>query len=101
MRGHPRLIHLGDRLTDFRETAAIMSQLDLVISSDTSAAHLAGALGRPVWVLLDHANDWRWMHDHEDNPWYETARLFRQPRVGDWESVVRRVAGELAVLRPA
>jgi ADP-heptose:LPS heptosyltransferase len=100
IRNHPELIHLGDRLADFSDTAAIMSLLDLVISSDTAPVHLAGALGRSVWILLDHINDWRWMRDRDDNPWYPTARLFRQPKIGDWESVVTRVARELATLRP-
>ena len=67
LRNHPHLIHLGDKLADFSDTAAIMSQLDLVISSDTAPVHLAGALGRPLWVLLEHASDWRWMLDSEDN----------------------------------
>ena len=98
LRNHPQLIHLGDKLADFSDTAAIMSQLDLVISSDTAPVHLAGALGRPVWVLLDHVNDWRWMLDREDNSWYPTARLFRQPKAGEWESVVMRVADELSAL---
>ncbi len=63
LRNHPQLIHLGDKLADFSDTAAIMSQLDLVISSDTAPVHLAGALGRPVWVLLEHVSDWRWTLD--------------------------------------
>ena len=98
LRHHPQLIHLGDKLADFSDTAAIMSQLDLVISSDTAPVHLAGGLGRPVWVLVEHASDWRWALDSEDNAWYPTARLFRQPKAGDWESVVRRVADELSAL---
>ena len=98
LHNHPQLIHLGDKLADFSDTAAIMSRLDLVISSDTAPVHLAGALGRPVWVLLDHVSDWRWMLDRDDNPWYSTARLFRQPKVGEWESVVMRVADELSAL---
>ncbi len=98
LHNHPQLIHLGDKLADFSDTAAIMSRLDLVISSDTAPVHLAGALGRPVWVLLDHVSDWRWMLDRDDNPWYSTARLFRQPKVGEWESVVMRVANELSAL---
>jgi hypothetical protein len=99
MRNHPQMVHLGDQLADFSDTAAIMSLVDLVVSSDTAPVHLAGALGRPIWVLLDHINDWRWMRDRVDNPWYPTARLFRQSKVGDWESVVRRVAGELALFK--
>ena len=78
-----------------RDTAAIMSLLDLVISSDTSIVHLAGALGRPVWVLLQYAAEWRWLLDRTDSPWYPTARLFRQPKIGDWEGVVQQIQVEL------
>jgi FkbM family methyltransferase len=95
LRRHARLIHLGDELADFADTAALMSLLDLVISVDTSVAHLAGAMGRPVWILLPFAADYRWMHDRADSPWYPTARLFRQPAIDDWDSVVERVRDEL------
>ncbi len=90
---------LSGELDDFASTAAAISCLDLVISVDTAAAHLAGALGRPVWLMLPHAADWRWLLDREDSPWYPTMRLFRQPIWGDWESVVRAVASRLAMLR--
>ena len=80
----------------FVDCAAVMMNLDLVISSDTAAAHLAGALGRPVWIVLQHVPDWRWMMDREDTPWYPTARLFRQARRDDWNEVFERIAGELA-----
>lgn len=93
---HPQVTALGDTIADFDDTAAIMASLDLVISSDTSVVHLAGALGRPVWILLQHVADWRWALDRADCPWYPSARLFRQPKIDDWESVVRQVAGELA-----
>ncbi len=73
------------------DVAAAMANLDLVISTDTMPAHLAGALGRPVWILLSHVPDWRWMLEREDSPWYPTARLFRQPRTGDWDGVVKQV----------
>jgi hypothetical protein len=79
------------RLTDFGETAALIGNLDLVITVDTSVAHLAGAMAKPVWVLLAHVPDWRWMLNRPDSPWYPTARLFRQPAPGDWDSVVRAV----------
>src|SRR5262245_5091123 len=92
----PNVTHLGDALTDFDDTAAVMALADLVISVDTSVAHLAGALGRPVWVLLPFQPDWRWLLDREDSPWYSTARLFRQPKPGDWESVIARVRDTLA-----
>ena len=72
-----------------------MSSADLVISSDTSVAHLAGALGKPVWVLLQYVADWRWLLGRGDSPWYPTARLFRQPEIGDWESVIRTVKDRL------
>ena len=87
---------LGDELGDFADTAAAMSALDLIITVDTSTAHLAGAIGRPVWVLLAQPPDWRWFLDREDSPWYPTARLFRQPSRGEWKPVVERVAAELA-----
>jgi Family of unknown function (DUF6165) len=80
----------------FVDCAAVMMNLDLVISSDTAAAHLAGALGRPVWIVLKHVPDWRWMMDRGDTPWYPTARLFRQARRDDWGEVFERIAGELA-----
>jgi len=86
---------LDGAFTDFADTAAAMAALDLVISVDTSPAHLAGAIGKPVWVLLAQAPDWRWFLEREDSPWYPTARLFRQPTRGDWASVIARVAAEL------
>ncbi|MEJ0019896.1 MAG: tetratricopeptide repeat-containing glycosyltransferase family protein [Acetobacteraceae bacterium] len=82
-------------LRDFADTAALIAALDLVISIDTSVAHLAGAMGRPVWIMLPHSADWRWLLDRDDSPWYPTARLFRQARPGDWESVVAAVARAL------
>ena len=95
MRANPHIRHVGDDLADFADTAAVISQLDLVISVDTSVAHLAGAMARPLWLLVPFAPDFRWMLDREDSPWYPTARLFRQSRIGDWESVLGRVRGEL------
>jgi len=91
----PELVRLSDRISDFRDTAAAMRQLDLVISTCTSTAHLAGALGCPVWVALHHAPDWRWMVGRDDSPWYPTARLFRQRRAGDWDGVVAEMAAAL------
>jgi tetratricopeptide (TPR) repeat protein len=81
---------------DFAGTASAILQLDLVIAVDTAVAHLAGALGKPVWILLPHVGDWRWLTERSDNPWYPTARLFRQKRPGDWESVVAEVATDVA-----
>jgi tetratricopeptide (TPR) repeat protein len=83
---------LGSRLNDFMDTAAVMMNLDLVITCDTSVAHLAGALGVPVWVALPFIADWRWMLDRSDSPWYPTMRLFRQESRGDWQGVFRRLA---------
>jgi Tfp pilus assembly protein PilF len=82
----------------FLDTAALMQSLDLVVSSDTAPAHLAGALGRPVWIALRHTPDWRWGLDRRDSPWYPTARLFRQPRLGDWGAVFQGMAGEMQTL---
>jgi tetratricopeptide (TPR) repeat protein len=85
----------GEELVDFDDTAALIEALDLVISVDTSVAHLAGALGRPLWVLLPHCPDWRWMVGRRDSPWYPSARLFRQPRRQDWASVLAAVREQL------
>jgi tetratricopeptide (TPR) repeat protein len=86
---------LSRRLTDFAETAALIATLDLVIAADTSVAHLAGALGRPVWVMLPHAPDWRWMTGRRDSPWYSSMLLFRQDHPGDWDGVIAQIAGAL------
>lgn len=96
---HPVVADHSAALEDFADTAALIAQMDLVISIDTSVAHLAGALGVPVWILLPFSPDWRWLRDREDSPWYPTARLFRQTRRGDWDAVVRRVAAALSVER--
>jgi len=85
--------HVGDALADFDDTAAVLALCDLLISVDTSVVHLAGALARPVWVLVPFQPDWRWLLDRADSPWYPTARLFRQPQPGDWDDVIRQ-AGE-------
>jgi ADP-heptose:LPS heptosyltransferase len=78
-------------LEDFMDTAAVLKNLDLVITCDTAVAHLAGALGVPVWVAIPFAPDWRWLLDRSDSPWYPTMRLFRQDRRGDWQGVFRRI----------
>ena len=90
------VIDLTAELTDFAETAALMSCLDLVISVDTSVAHLAGALGRPVWTLLPHTADYRWLLDRDDSPWYPTMRLFRQDARRSYAEVIGRVRSELS-----
>jgi hypothetical protein len=93
----PAVLDLSGRLRDFADTAALIEKLDLIIAVDTAAAHLAGALGRAVWVLLPFAPDWRWMLDRVDSPWYPSMRLFRQPSAGDWDSVIAAVRRELQV----
>jgi hypothetical protein len=92
---HPQVMHLGEKFQDFADTAAVLSLLDGIISVDTSVAHLAGTLRKPVWIFLPFAPDFRWMLEREDSPWYPTARLFRQPRFGDWDNVIQRIGAEL------
>jgi ADP-heptose:LPS heptosyltransferase len=87
--------HFGDELGDFAGTAALVALMDLVIAVDTSVAHLAGALGKPTWILLPYSPDWRWLLAREDSPWYPTARLFRQASAGDWAGVTARVGAAL------
>lgn len=91
-RALPGLADLTPLLGDYAETAALVANLDLVVCVDTSVAHLAGALGKPAWVLLPHAPDWRWLLGRPDSPWYDSVRLFRQPVAGDWASVMQDVA---------
>ena len=93
-----RLPDWMDECVDFMDTAALVVNLDLVVSVDTSVAHLAGALGRPVWLLNRFESEWRWLRDGEKSPWYPTMRVFRQLAANDWEGVIRRLAGELAGL---
>jgi tetratricopeptide (TPR) repeat protein len=100
LRGNPLITHLGDEIETFSDTAAIISLLDLVISSDTSIVHLACALGKPVWILLPFVPDWRWLLDRDDSPWYPTARLFRQTETREWQGVIRRVQNALRDLTP-
>jgi tetratricopeptide (TPR) repeat protein len=90
------VLHLGRELADFDDTAGVLACCDLVIAVDTSVAHLAGALGRPLWVLLPFSADWRWTRDAGRSPWYPSARLYREPRPADWDDVVVRVARDLA-----
>ena len=84
-----------DLLIDYSDTAALIAEMDLIISVDTSVAHLAGALGKKVWILLPYAPDFRWLLDRTDSPWYPTATLFRQPAIGDWESVIGEIRDKL------
>jgi hypothetical protein len=94
-----RLIDYTEEINDFLDTAGFIKTLDLVISVDTSVAHLAGALGKTVWTLLPYNPDWRWLINREDSPWYPAMRLFRQPNPGDWESVIKKVTNELEALK--
>ncbi len=93
-----RLVNLGTQFIDFDQTASVIAQLDLVISVDTSVAHLAGALGKPVWTLLPFAAEWRWLTGRQDSPWYPGMRLFRQPRPGAWGALAAWVRAELQAL---
>ena len=87
--------HFGDQLADFADTAALVELMDVVVTVDTSVTHLAGAMGKAVWILLPFNPDWRWLLDREDSVWYPTARLYRQPVIGDWASVMARVREQL------
>jgi ADP-heptose:LPS heptosyltransferase len=89
------VVHVGDRLRDFADTAAAVSLLDAVISADTAVAHLAGAMGKPLLLLLPFGADFRWLRERDDSPWYPSARLFRQPAFGDWASVVALLRQQL------
>ncbi|NEQ40718.1 MAG: tetratricopeptide repeat protein [Okeania sp. SIO3I5] len=93
-----KIHHLGSSFNDLADTAAAIQQLDLVITIDTVIAHLAGALGKPVWVILNFDSDWRWMLDRNDSPWYPTSRLFRQQKIADWDSVLLDVKDSLKKL---
>ncbi len=92
LRERSDIVDLTAHLTDFVETAALISCLDLVITVDTSVAHLAGALGRPTWILLPYTPDYRWLLDRDDSPWYPTARLFRQTGTREYASVLESCA---------
>jgi hypothetical protein len=96
-----QIAHFGPELTDFLETAALVSCMDVVVSVDTSVAHLAGALGQPAWIMLPAMPDWRWMLERNDSVWYPSARLFRRSMHGGWADVLTRIASELRRLRPA
>jgi tetratricopeptide (TPR) repeat protein len=95
LRSHPRIIDAADELHDFSDSAALCQCLDLVITVDTSVAHLNGALGNKTWLLLPFNPDWRWLLQREDSPWYPTLKLYRQPRLGDWQGVLSRVGADL------
>lgn len=94
-----KLVDFTAELKNFADTAALIGQLDLVLSTDTAVPHLAAALGKPTWILLRYAPDWRWLLGRDDSPWYPTARLFRQPRPGEWAEPIERMARELRAFR--
>jgi hypothetical protein len=96
----PNIIDFTGYLHDFSDTAALIDNLDLVISVDTSTAHLAGALGKPVWILNRHDGCWRWLLGRTDSPWYRTATLYRQEVAGNWDGVIQRVKADLSALQP-
>jgi len=93
--GGMKLVDVTAGIADFADTAGLVANLDLVISVDSAVAHLAGAMGKRVWILVPYCPDWRWMLGRDDSPWYPTAKLFRQVKRGDWESVVERVKLQL------
>ena len=95
MRASGRLSDHRSALTDFAETAALIEALDLVITIDSAVAHIAGAMGKPVWIMLPHVAEWRWLRSRTDSPWYPSARLYRQPTPGDWDGLVGQIAGAL------
>jgi len=97
----PNVINLGEDVRDFAETAALIGELDAVVSVDTAVAHLAGALGKPLFLLLPYAADFRWLRGLDESAWYPTARLLRQPKFGDWESVVGDLRARLSAAIPA
>ncbi len=99
--GRAPLINLGPEIADFSDTAAIIESLELVVTIDTAVAHLAASMGKPVWIMLPYAADWRWLLGRCDSPWYPTARLFRQETPGQWEPVVARVAEALSRMSAA
>jgi ADP-heptose:LPS heptosyltransferase len=89
---------VGARCKTFADTAAAMAALDLIVTVDTAPAHLAGALGKPVWILHHAVPEWRWLVGRSDSPWYPSARLYRQTRPGDWTDVIERVAADLRAM---
>ena len=93
----PEILHFGEELQDFTDTAALCELVDIVFSVCTSVAHLAGALGKPVWIALTFNADWRWLLDRSDTPWYPSARLYRQEAAGDWDAVFQRISHDLKV----
>jgi tetratricopeptide (TPR) repeat protein/ADP-heptose:LPS heptosyltransferase len=96
---NPNVVNFSDALSDFSDTAALCACMDVVVSVDSSVAHLSGALGKSAWILLPHHPDWRWLMEREDSPWYASVRLYRQTGIGDWDGVLRRVRADLIAWR--
>ncbi len=101
LQSRPDILQFNDELNDFSDTAALCMLMDVIISVDTSVAHLAGALGKHVWILLPYIPDWRWLLDRNDSPWYPTAKLYRQEKIGDWAGVLEIIKSDLMKLRNA
>jgi hypothetical protein len=95
LQSNPGILNFADALNDFSDTAALCVCMDIIVSVDTSVAHLAGALGLETWILLPFHADWRWLLDREDSPWYPSVRLHRQDRVGQWQGVLARLRADL------
>jgi ADP-heptose:LPS heptosyltransferase len=95
-----RLINWAPHLSDMTDLGAAMQVMDLILTVDTAPAHLAGALARPVWTLVQHVPDWRWLLNRDDSPWYPTMRLFRECKLNDWPAVIHRVKEALQALPP-
>jgi hypothetical protein len=91
--------HFADNLDDFADTAALINQIDLVITVDTSVAHLAASLGKPTLILIPYAPDWRWMLDRDDSPWYPSVKLYRQITLGDWQPTLKALFSELTIIK--
>ena len=94
------ILALGSTLRDFSDTAAVITHLDFVITPDTAVAHLAGALNCPVWLMLPHVAEWRWLMERHDTPWYPSMRLFRQANRGDWSSLIGNMVSQLQNMIP-
>jgi hypothetical protein len=99
--GGPPIADVADGLKDWSDTAALIGALDLLVSVDTATPHLAGAMGAPVWIMNRFDPCWRWLETRADSPWYPSARLFRQPAMGDWDGVLAEVRGALAERFPS
>jgi hypothetical protein len=98
LKANPQIKFFGDLLNDFSDTAELIKCLDLVISTCTSVPHLSCSLGKETWIMLSYVPDWRWLLDRDDNPWYTSAKLYRQEKIGDWSSVLEKVKSDLEKL---